>query len=573
MASLLNLLIVDDQPDNLHSLATILSGEGYSIRKATSGQVALSTVRYQPPNLILLDVRMPDMDGYEVCRQLKADPATAEIPVIFLSALDEVQDKVRGFEVGGADYITKPFHATEVLARIRYQLTLQQQQQQLQRFNTDLEQQIKTHTAELQAAFDFEALLKRITEHIRDSLDEKQIIQTAIEELAIALDVLSCNASIYHDSRRLATVQYEHSQDGLSYVGRTLDLDQFPEIYQPLHQGGTLQFCSASNYDRGQVALLACPIRDGQEILGDVWLVRSAEDSFREQEVRLVQQVANQCAIALRQAHLYAAAQRQVEDLGRLNRLKDDFLSTISHELRTPMSNIKVTIGLFEMILRQVEFSEEQTARLEKYLRILKEESNREIKLINDLLTLSRLDEEMDYSKNSPVDLQTWIPYIADSFQERLQKQQQQLIIQVPRGLPYLLTDSSHLQHILTELLTNACKYTPVGGEITISVSLNVVERSLVAQGYRSARVAVAPASHFWLQVTNTGIEIPETEHDRIFDKFYRIPNQDPWKYGGVGLGLTLVHKLVKCLGGEIWVESGNGQTTFHLQLPLKEML
>ena len=125
------LFIVDDTPDNLRLLANLLSGRGYSIRKALNAAVALKSIQQSPPDLILLDINLPEMSGYDLCKQLKADPLTAEIPIIFISALDNVQDKIKAFQVGGADYVAKPYQMEEVLARIEHQLLLQAQKRQL----------------------------------------------------------------------------------------------------------------------------------------------------------------------------------------------------------------------------------------------------------------------------------------------------------------------------------------------------------------------------------------------------------------------------------------------------------
>ncbi|MBD2091180.1 hybrid sensor histidine kinase/response regulator [Microcoleus sp. FACHB-1515] len=127
-----NILIVDDTPNNLRLLSSMLTQQGYEVRSAISGAVALMAVRTVHPDLILLDISMPKMGGYEVCEQLKADPQTQDIPVIFLSALSEAIDKVRAFQVGGVDYITKPFQVEEVLARVENQLTLRRMQMDLQ---------------------------------------------------------------------------------------------------------------------------------------------------------------------------------------------------------------------------------------------------------------------------------------------------------------------------------------------------------------------------------------------------------------------------------------------------------
>lgn len=126
-----NILVVDDKPDNLRLLSAILSDHGYTVRKSLSGKMALNTIRQAPPDLILLDINMPDLDGYQVCEILKADQQIQEIPIIFISALNDVLDKVKAFKVGGVDYITKPFQGEEVIARIDNQLTIQRQKKQL----------------------------------------------------------------------------------------------------------------------------------------------------------------------------------------------------------------------------------------------------------------------------------------------------------------------------------------------------------------------------------------------------------------------------------------------------------
>jgi two-component system NtrC family sensor kinase len=135
-----NILIVDDVPNNLHLLAKILSRQGYKTRTAPDGQLALRSIESTPPDLILLDIMMPSMDGYKVCEILKASATTKDIPVIFISALNEVLDKVKAFEVGGVDYITKPFQEPEVLARVSNQLLQRQLLQQTQSYAQQLEQ-------------------------------------------------------------------------------------------------------------------------------------------------------------------------------------------------------------------------------------------------------------------------------------------------------------------------------------------------------------------------------------------------------------------------------------------------
>jgi diguanylate cyclase (GGDEF)-like protein len=145
-----NLLVVDDTPNNLRFLATTLGEQGYKVRSVTNGKMALTVAQAALPDLILLDIRMPDMDGYQVCQRLKANKKTREIPVIFLSALDEAIDKVQAFSVGGVDYISKPFQLEEVLARIENQLKLRAAQAKIQQLNSELEVRVIQRTAQLE---------------------------------------------------------------------------------------------------------------------------------------------------------------------------------------------------------------------------------------------------------------------------------------------------------------------------------------------------------------------------------------------------------------------------------------
>ena len=151
-----NILLVDDNPQNLAALSRILTEQGYHVRTAINGQVALKSARNMLPDLILLDILMPGMDGYEVCQQLKADEITHEIPVLFLSALDAPVDKVKAFEVGGVDYVTKPFQTDEVVARVETHVALrtmqkrfQVQNRELEGYRDRLEDLVSTRTAEL----------------------------------------------------------------------------------------------------------------------------------------------------------------------------------------------------------------------------------------------------------------------------------------------------------------------------------------------------------------------------------------------------------------------------------------
>ncbi|OCQ94125.1 diguanylate phosphodiesterase [Nostoc sp. MBR 210] len=147
-----DILIIDDKADNLRVLSSLLARKGYNVRKALNWQMALTACQTVLPDLILLDIMMPEVDGYEVCRRFKSWDLTADIPVIFISALDDVFDKIKGFRLGGVDYITKPFEFEEVVVRVQNQLELRQARLEILRLNTELEERVKSRTWELENA-------------------------------------------------------------------------------------------------------------------------------------------------------------------------------------------------------------------------------------------------------------------------------------------------------------------------------------------------------------------------------------------------------------------------------------
>ncbi len=147
-----DILVVDDKADNLHFLSDILTPIGYNVQTVSNGRLALNAIEASRPDLILLDVMMPGMDGYEVCQRLKTDASTKAIPIIFLSALDDVLDKVIAFKLGGVDYITKPFQFEEVVARVKTQLKLQAAKAEIKKLNEELQQRIILQTHQLQTA-------------------------------------------------------------------------------------------------------------------------------------------------------------------------------------------------------------------------------------------------------------------------------------------------------------------------------------------------------------------------------------------------------------------------------------
>ncbi|WP_026731846.1 GGDEF/EAL domain-containing response regulator [Fischerella sp. PCC 9605] len=170
-----DILIIDDMPDNLRVLSSLLTREGYGVRKALNWHMALTACQTLLPDLILLDIMIPEVDGYEICRRLKACRLTADIPVIFISALEDVFDKVKAFQVGGVDYITKPFEFEEVLVRVENQLALRTARLEIFKLNAELENRVKERTSQLE-----KALYK-----LQQEINQRQQLQTKLLDIAL----------------------------------------------------------------------------------------------------------------------------------------------------------------------------------------------------------------------------------------------------------------------------------------------------------------------------------------------------------------------------------------------------
>lgn len=175
-----NILVVDDTPENLRLLSTMLTQRGYAPRCVINGQMALRACNSNPPDLILLDIMMPQMNGYEVCQLLKSDDKTRDIPVIFISAKDEVFDKVNAFNVGAVDYISKPFQFEEVLARIESHLTLRKLQKQLKQQNILLQQEISSRLA-------VEKAIQEKNHILQKEISTRRAVEKALQEQNLLL--------------------------------------------------------------------------------------------------------------------------------------------------------------------------------------------------------------------------------------------------------------------------------------------------------------------------------------------------------------------------------------------------
>lgn len=569
------IVCVDDEPTVLESLKIELKrvlNDSCLIETAEGGEEALELIEELQEEdyevaLVLADYIMPDIKGDELLREIHArSPHTLNIMISGQADLDAVSNAIR--EAKLFRYIAKPWQPDDLQASVieavqsflqdrkleAQTARLQELYQQVQAFNVELEQQVEERTAQLRQLLEFEAMLKRITDRVRESLDESQILQTAVQELATELKLSCCAVTLYNLDLQTAEVCYESTRiEANSAEGAVIQFDDFPNLYAEVLQGRSIQCCIlpllSAPYSElmRRSTLFICPLVE-EKVIGDIWLFQAEAEVFDEVEVRVVQHVADQCAIALRQSRLYQLSQAQVQELERLSQVKDDFLSSISHELRSPMATMRMAIQMLETILQSHPIAETILHAADRYVQILKDECQRETHLIDDLLDMARLEAGAAPLNVTAISLPLWLPIVVGPFIERTQSQQQQLILDIATDLPDLNTDPLYLERVLGELLHNACKYTPVGEMITLSVCKN----GLI----------------FEISVKNSGVEIPADERDRVFDKFYRIANSDRRRQGGSGLGLALVKKQIERLNGTIEVTSGSGWTMFTLRVP-----
>ncbi|MGB7416015.1 MAG: EAL domain-containing protein [Thermosynechococcaceae cyanobacterium] len=203
-----DIIIVDDTLENLKLLSKMLSEQGYRVRKAMTGEMALKAIEVLPPDLLLLDIMMPTLSGFDVCKALKSNPKTADIPVIFLSALDDAADKVNAFNAGGADYISKPFHLEEVLLRIHHQLALRAAQQQIFDLNAKLEAQVQKKTQQLSIA-QYRLLETQLYDDLTGLTNRSTFIERVAQSLeAIQHDPNKAFAILMLDCDRFKVINY-----------------------------------------------------------------------------------------------------------------------------------------------------------------------------------------------------------------------------------------------------------------------------------------------------------------------------------------------------------------------------
>jgi two-component system cell cycle response regulator len=319
-----DVLIVDDTPDNLKVLSRILQYSQYKVRAVTSGAMAISEARATPPDVIMLDISMPEMDGYETCRRLKADERTRLIPVIFLSAMDEIQDKLKAFEVGGVDYVTKPFHIDEVMARIETHLAIRQLQIQLEDTNRELAARLD----DLSQSQEAERAQRILAEALRDTiaalnstLNYEEVLDLVLANLARVVPHDAANIALLNEDGMIQIKRargYEERRLEKKILAFSEPVDKFWTFTQAIHSKHPLVVPDTTQQPHWVhiplstwIRSFACaPIIVKGKVIGILNLDSAQPGFFTEEHARNLQTFADQAAVAIENARLYNDADR-----------------------------------------------------------------------------------------------------------------------------------------------------------------------------------------------------------------------------------------------------------------------
>jgi len=503
------ILIVDDQLHNLRILSSLLQKKGFIIEQLQNGALVMPLVKKIPPDLILLDVMMPKVNGFDVCMQLKSDPSTQEIPVIFISALNNTSNVIKAFSVGGVDFINKPFQENEVIARVQIHLALRRSQQELKIKNEKLLQEI--------------AERERVEKELLESKKNFEDIFKSSTDILIIVDF---RANIV-DANPKALEVYGYSKDEFLQL----------TVYQLIHPDSQQNFKQFTSdiHAKGFTCLEAKDIRkDGTTFIAEV---QGSIVSYngKPHYLGILRDITSR-----KQAEEMLINAKKASDSA--NKAKSNFLAMMSHEIRTPMNAI---IGMAELTLQS-----DLNAEQEKNLRVIKESSYHLLNVINEILDFSKIEANKLTIEHIDFDLFYLLDSVIYLFVSQTKEKGLFLNLDRSQILPqYVKGDPIRLKQILVNLINNAIKFTKSGG-ITVEASLENPSRLVFS-------------------VTDTGIGISKDKHEVIFKRFDQADTSITRKHGGTGLGLAICQKLVAMMGGEITVlsEPNSGSTfLFNIQ-------
>jgi CheY-like chemotaxis protein/nitrogen-specific signal transduction histidine kinase len=541
-----DILVIDDTPENLNLLSAMLTEQGYKVRSVTKGSTGLRGANAVPPDLILLDVNMPEMNGYEVCQHLKASDRTREIPVIFISALGDVLDKVKAFAVGGVDYITKPFQLEEVLARIENHLTIWKLQQQLQAQNKRLQQEI----------------------HDRAKAEEKfaKVFRSSPNPIAIATISEARFIDVNPSFLKMSGYCLE---EVIGYTVAELNLGKDAVAMsddKPFGFGGDApNVANAALTQSTGTAKTATPSPQSVyaqtiQLLSDTGPLYNQEFEFSTKSgevktillsIELIDLGGVQCALLI------------ANDITERKRLENEFISLVSHELRTPLTS---TMGALDLLgAGQLGTLTEQG---QKVLSIATTNTERLIRLINDILDLERMKSVKIFMQKVKCNAADLLIMATETMQAMADKLQVKLIVH-PLAIE-LWADPDRLLQTLTNLISNAIKFSEPGDTVWVSATLAEHKGVELGENDHASTQSTLLPGFLLISIRDEGRGIPKDKLQIIFERFQQVDASDSRKKGGTGLGLAICRNIVQQHNGKIWVESILGRgSTFYVLLPL----
>lgn len=544
------ILLVDDNHTNLRVLSSYLCKRNYRVLQAEAGLQALQIAAETQPHLVLLDVMMPGIDGFETCRRLKDDPLTSQIPVIFMTALTDTENKLAGFQAGGVDYLTKPIHLEELRVRMQTHLTLRNLQAELKTVNQSLEQRVADRTRRLQAT----ATASRQLNEIRD---RNQLLARLTHYLKEQFGFYYAHVYLLDEPAGLLNMVEGTDEAGQKLKTRGHRMKLGEGIVGLVAQRNAHILCNDVRHSAEFVpndllphtrAELAVPIRQDKHVIGVLDIQSDQTDSFTSEDVELLQTIANGTGTALENIRLLQTREAAIAELHALDRAKSEFLSMISHELRTPLTTV---LGFSELILNGI--SGEVSAKIKHQVGHIHTSGHHLLTLITDILDLTNMAAgEFELQQEVISDYAGLLADVGQGLQDLIDPDQIKLQIAVAPDLPPMYADPLRVRQILLNLGRNAIKYTS-RGYITFTAEPNPDDPDFVR-----------------FSVSDTGIGIPSEHQDHIFSAFHLQDASNTRFYDGLGLGLTLCRELVRHHGGRIGLESqARAGSRFHFTLPI----
>ncbi len=585
-----SILVVDDTQENLQLLSQLLTQANYKARVVNSGERALESAQTTPPDLILLDVMMPGMDGYETCAHLKADERTRDIPVIFLSALSAPQEKIDAFKAGGVDYITKPFGIEEVLARIAIHLSLRQAQQRLQAQNERLEQEV-TERRQAEARLQ---ILHELDQAILATPSSAAIATAAISRVRQLIPCRCASVIEITPERRAKILAIEANSEVLLNV--TMWETSLHDDLSPLSRLHNVADLTAVPhrstlqerlYAQGVRAYLLVPLPFREQVLGALALESAQPNAFTKEHSRIAVEIGVLLAVAIRQAELHQALEQELAErraaekalraseaalrqytveLEASNAELDAFAHTVAHDLKNPLSAIVGFGGLLEK-----RYTEIAPDKVTEFLHIIAQTGNKMTAIVDELLLLASV-RRIETLEPGVLDMAHIVAEALTRLTVALKAACAEVIL--PETWPVALGYAPWVEEVWANYVSNACKY---GGRpdeaVPPRVELGYAMSDFGAQGWASEgdstpKIQDAKAKiTFW--VRDNGVGLSPEQCASLFTEFSRVGQME---VEGHGLGLSIVKRIVEKLGGKVGVKSAVGEgSTFWFTLPVGE--